>query len=150
MKIKFMKLLLLVSIIMFGYCCYSQKKPSYKIYNISDALQINSQTDTVMGQYDIFPYRAMLSDRKFKLINYNNEDTEYLIMTKPRVTTEKIRGGLLYKTYFYVGDPEEDIETYKKVLICRFTGKNPQTIIYFYIDVDDTDGYHTHIAYIIE
>lgn len=150
MKNKFVKLLLLVSIVIGSHNSFSQKKPSFKTYNIAQALQIDNKTDTVMAEYDIFPYRVMLSDRKFKLINYNNEDTEYYIMTKPRVTKEQVRGGLLYKTYFWVGYPEENVETYKQVLVYRLTGKKPYTIIYFYYDTDDADGYDTHIAYIVE
>ena len=143
MKKFFARLILLLSIAMLGYCSYAQKQPS-KTYNISAALQMNAVADTIMGEYDIHPYRVVVSDRKFVFVNYNADDISFDIMSKPKVEVD----DYMQTTSFYIGHKGNDLSTYKKVEIVRNT-KSKVTVIRFYYDTDDTDEFETYIIYLV-
>lgn len=143
MKKFFARLILLLSIAMLGYCSYAQKQPS-KTYNISAALQMNAVADTIMGEYEIHPYRVVVSDRKFVFVNYNADDISFDIMSKPKVEVD----DYMQTTSFYIGHKGNDLSTYKKVEIVRNT-KSKVTVIRFYYDTDDTDEFETYIIYLV-
>lgn len=95
MKKFFARLILLLSIAMLGYCSYAQKQPS-KTYNISAALPMNAVADTIMGEYEIHPYRVVVSDRKFVFVNYNANDISFDIMSKPTDDTDEFETYIIY------------------------------------------------------
>ena len=105
---------------------------------------MNAVADTIMGEYEIHPYRVVVSDRKFVFVNYNADYISFDIMSKPKVEVD----DYMQTTSFYIGPKGNDLSTYKKVEIVRNT-KSKVTVIRFYYDTDDTDEFETYIIYLV-
>lgn len=57
---------------------------------------MNAVADTIMGEYEIHPYRVVVSDRKFVFVNYNADDISFDIMSKPTDDTDEFETYIIY------------------------------------------------------